>query len=141
MLNRSVLCRTVAATVALVFPLATPPILAQTRAADSTHISRAPVPHPHYKLRFALGFVSSIIAHESGHVIASYAVGGHPTFGFNHWLPTIYFGIDSRLDPHKQCIFRRPAIPAPKPVDNSPLTHPPASGRPADPSYRGMASR
>jgi hypothetical protein len=62
-------------------------------------------PHTHFKTRFALGFVSSILAHEAGHVIASYAVGGRPSFGFDKGRPTIYSGIDSNLEPHKQFIF------------------------------------
>src|SRR5256885_14408897 len=78
---------------------------AQAVSADSVANPIVPVPHPHYKLRFALGFLSSILAHESGHIIASYAVGGRPSFGFDHWRPTIYSGIDSELDPHKQFIF------------------------------------
>ncbi len=62
-------------------------------------------PHTHFKTRFALGFISSILAHEAGHVIASYAVGGRPSFGFDKGRPTIYSGIDSNLEPHKQFIF------------------------------------
>jgi hypothetical protein len=49
--------------------------------------------------------VSSILAHEAGHVITAYAVGGHPSFGFDKGRPTIYSGIDSRIAPHKQFIF------------------------------------
>lgn len=69
-----------------------------------------PVPTPSittrtFYTRFALGFVSSILAHETGHIIASYAVGGHPTFGFDRGRPTIYSGVDATLEPHKQFIF------------------------------------
>lgn len=62
-------------------------------------------PRTHFKTRLALGFVSSILAHEAGHVVASYAVGGHPSFGFDKGRPTVYSGIDSNLEPHKQFIF------------------------------------
>ena len=62
-------------------------------------------PHTHFKTRFALGFISSILAHEAGHVVASFAVGGHPYFGFDKGRPTVYSGIDANLDPHKQFIF------------------------------------
>ena len=52
-----------------------------------------------------MGFVTSILAHESGHFIAGYAVGGHPHLGLNGWQPTVYSGIDERLDRHKQFVF------------------------------------
>ncbi len=62
-------------------------------------------PTTHFKTRFVLGFISSILAHEAGHVIASYAVGGRPYFGFDKGRPTVYSGIDAGLEPHKQFIF------------------------------------
>ncbi|MBX6333523.1 MAG: hypothetical protein IRY91_16875 [Gemmatimonadaceae bacterium] len=58
-----------------------------------------------FRIHFALGFAASILAHETGHIIASYAVGGHPSFGFDKGRPTIYSGIDADLEPHKQFIF------------------------------------
>lgn len=58
-----------------------------------------------FRLHFALGFVASILAHETGHIVASYAEGAHPTFGFDKGRPTIYSGIDAELDPHKQFVF------------------------------------
>lgn len=58
-----------------------------------------------FREHLVLGFVSSILAHEAGHVIASFAVGGHPTFGFDKGRPTIYSGIDATLHPEKQFIF------------------------------------
>lgn len=33
------------------------------------------------------------------------AVGGHPWFGFDTYRPTIYSGLDSRSEPHKQYLF------------------------------------
>jgi hypothetical protein len=62
-------------------------------------------PRTHFKTRFVLGFISSILAHEAGHVAASYAVGGHPYFGFDKGRPTVYSGLDANLEPHKQFIF------------------------------------
>lgn len=58
-----------------------------------------------FRTHFVLGFVSSILAHEAGHIVASFAVGAHPSFGFNKLRPTIYSGIDDRLHPTKQFIF------------------------------------
>jgi hypothetical protein len=60
---------------------------------------------PHYWRNVSLGFISSILAHEAGHIVTAYAVGGHPTFGFNDGRPTIYSGIDAQTDPHKQFLF------------------------------------
>ncbi|MDQ2930017.1 MAG: hypothetical protein M3Y05_04250 [Gemmatimonadota bacterium] len=114
---------------------------AQSVSADSAHAPRAslaPVPQPHYKLRFALGFVSSIVAHESGHVIASFAVGGHPSFGFNKWRPTIYSGIDSRIDPHKQFIFSSAGLTVQTLLDETLLDLPHARGSIAGPFERGL---
>src|SRR5450755_3371034 len=113
-------------------------LAAQANAADTTHPSRTPVPQPHYKLRFAAGFVTSILAHESGHIIASYAVGGHPSFGFNHWRPTIYSGIDSRIDPHKQFIFSSAGLTVQTLLDETLLDVPHARGSTAGPFERGL---
>jgi hypothetical protein len=117
---------------------AAPPLLAQAVAADSAPGAPALVPQPHYKLRFAVGFISSILAHESGHVIASYAVGGHPSFGFNHGRPTVYSGIDSRLDPHKQFIFSSAGLTVQTLLDETLLDVPHARGSVAGPFERGL---
>ena len=59
-----------------------------------------------YWTRFAAGVVSSILLHEAAHVATSYAVGGHPSFAFDdEGRPTIYSGIDSHIDPHRQFLF------------------------------------
>lgn len=107
-------------------------------SADSAVKAAAPVPQPHYKLRFALGFVSSILAHESGHIIASYAVGGHPSFGFNRGRPTIYSGIDATLDPHKQFIFSSAGLTVQTLLDETLLDIPHARGSIAGPFERGL---
>jgi len=58
-----------------------------------------------YWPKFALGFATSIMLHEAAHIVASYAVGGHPSFGFDNLRPTIYSGISSQIEPHKQFLF------------------------------------
>jgi hypothetical protein len=58
-----------------------------------------------YWPRFALGFASSILAHESAHIISSLVMGFHPHVGLDRGRPTIFSGIDSRKYPHKQFIF------------------------------------
>jgi len=73
--------------------------------AKPTATPRAQLTRTQYWTRMALGFTTSILAHEAGHVIASYAVGAHPTFGFDKGRPTVYSGINAETDPHKQFIF------------------------------------
>src|ERR1700712_3791418 len=111
---------------------------AQAVSADTVSQPVAPTPHPHYKLRFALGFISSILAHESGHIIASYAVGGHPSFGFDRGRPTIYSGIDSELEPHKQFIFSSAGLTVQTLLDETLLDLPHANGGIAGPFERGL---
>ena len=55
--------------------------------------------------RVALGFAASIAAHESAHIAPAYMVGARPTFGMTKGRPTVYSGIDPRVDPDKQVAF------------------------------------
>lgn len=64
-----------------------------------------PTRSDNYWRLFALGFAGSIMAHETAHVLMSYAVGAHPYFGLDHGRPTVYSGIDSRLHPTRQFLF------------------------------------
>lgn len=91
----------------------------------------------HWWTVFASGFVSSILAHEAGHVIAAYAVGGHPTFGFDSGRPTIYSGVDSRLEPHKQFVFSSAGLTVQSVIDEGILDAPHHSTR-AGAFERGM---
>ncbi len=62
--------------------------------------------HPdNYWRRFAVGFGASILAHETAHILTSLAVGAHPYVAFDKGRPTVYSGIDSDKDPHKQFLF------------------------------------
>ena len=65
----------------------------------------APPPAANYWRRFAFGFGASILAHESAHFLASFALGAHPYIAFSKGRPTVYSGIDSDRDPHKQFLF------------------------------------
>lgn len=85
-----------------------------TRAADTTASDSAQArseararsrARRSFRVHMALGFVTSILAHESGHIIAAFALGARPSFGFNKLRPTIYSGIDANLHPTKQFIF------------------------------------
>jgi hypothetical protein len=75
----------------------TPPRQSQMmrQAADSDN----------YWQRFALGFASSIVAHESAHVLSSLLMGFHPYYALDHGRPTVFSGIDSNKYPHQQFIF------------------------------------
>jgi hypothetical protein len=72
-------------------------------------VSRAQAPPPAHSDAYwrllGLGFATSLLAHETGHVLMSYAVGAHPYFGLDNGRPTVYSGIDSHIHPHKQFLF------------------------------------
>jgi hypothetical protein len=59
----------------------------------------------HHLIVLLAGGFTSLALHESGHILASYAVGAHPSFGFNKGRPTIYSGINATTNPQKQFIF------------------------------------
>lgn len=52
-----------------------------------------------------MGFATSLLAHEAAHILTSLAVGAHPYLGFDKARPTVFSGIDSERDPHKQFLF------------------------------------
>ena len=47
----------------------------------------------------------SLLLHEAAHVATAKAVGGHPSFGFDAFRPTVYSGLISSREPHKQYLF------------------------------------
>jgi hypothetical protein len=71
--------------------------LAQTR--DSVRLA------PNYWNRFVLGVTTSILLHEAAHIGVAFAIGDAPTFGFDKLRPTVFSGIDSHQEPHKQFLF------------------------------------
>jgi len=91
--------------------ISTSPLFAQAptdstlrEAPDTSRVARS-ASRPHYWRLMAAGFASSILMHEGAHVVTAIAVGGHPTLGFSKGRPTVYSGLDSRLQPHKQFLF------------------------------------
>jgi len=80
---------------------------AQSRPAGAPAFfsPRQPSDSGSYWLPFAFGFASSILAHESAHIISALVMGFHPHIGFDRGRPTIFSGIDSQRYPHKQFIF------------------------------------
>ena len=64
-----------------------------------------PVREDDYWRRFALGVGASLLAHETAHILTSFAVGAHPYIAFSKGRPTVYSGIDINKHPHKQFLF------------------------------------
>ena len=86
------------ASLALLLVVARGTLAAQT-AADSVRLA------PNYWERLAFGAATSILMHEAAHIATSFAVGGRPSFGFDELRPTVYSGINSRIEPRKQFYF------------------------------------
>jgi hypothetical protein len=82
---------------AFVAILTATPLRAQ--ATDSIPLS------PNYWNKLWLGVTTSILLHEAAHVLTSVAVGGDPSFGFDNLRPTVYSGLSTQTDPHKQFLF------------------------------------
>ncbi len=94
-----------------------------TAPADRAERSR-------FRTRLALGIVTSILAHEAAHVLAAYAVGGRPSFGFDKGRPTIYSGLNAELEPRKQFIFSSAGLTAQMLLDEALLDVPHRRGGP-----------
>jgi len=66
----------------------------------------APTPVRHFSWpKFAAGFVTSLAAHETAHILTAVAMGGHVSLGFNSGRPVIQSGIDSVRHPTRQFFF------------------------------------
>ena len=101
------------------------PLPAQTAAPDSTTTQR---PARHYWRDFSAGFATSLLAHESAHVVTSLALGYHPSFGLDKGRPTVYSGIDVNLEPHKQFLFSSMGLNVQAALDEAILDVPHARG-------------
>jgi hypothetical protein len=64
-----------------------------------------PATKDNYWRLFVFGAAASLLAHETAHIITSYAVGAHPYIGLDHGRPTVFSGINSKLHPDKQFWF------------------------------------
>lgn len=82
--------------------------------------------------RFAFGFGASILAHESAHVLSALLMGYHPYYAFDHGRPTVYSGINSETDPHKQFIFSASGLTAQAIINEAILDIPHAGGGPIE---------
>jgi hypothetical protein len=85
--------------VGFVVGLAARPAVVRAQSRDSVVLST------NYWQKLTLGAVTSILLHESAHVAVAFAIGAGPHFGFDKLRPTVYSGIDSHLEPHKQYLF------------------------------------
>lgn len=84
---------------ALLLSVLLAPFTARAQSPDSVALA------PAYWRQLAYGAATSILLHETAHVLTSVAVGGRPTFGFDRLRPTIYSGITLTTEPHKQFWF------------------------------------
>src|SRR5215467_7046067 len=80
-------------------------IAAPVRAQATNDSLQAPPLSTNYWQKFGLGVSMSLLLHEAAHVATAKAVGGHPYFGFDTFRPTIYSGLKSSIEPHKQYLF------------------------------------
>jgi hypothetical protein len=81
-----------------------------------------------YWRRFALGFGVSLLAHESAHILTSLALGYHPHIGFDKGRLTVYSGIDSQKEPHKQFLFSAAGLTTQALIDEAILDIPHSRG-------------
>ncbi|HEX9728417.1 MAG TPA: hypothetical protein VGA37_07940 [Gemmatimonadales bacterium] len=88
------------------------PVAAQRQGeTDSTSVTpvvvQATIPEPRSFSwwAFTAGILTSLAAHETGHVVAALVLGASPSLGFDTGRPVIYSGIDPRLNPHDQFAF------------------------------------
>lgn len=82
--------------------------------------------------RFAFGFGASIIAHEGAHVLSALLMGYHPYYAFDNGRPTVYSGIDSEQEPHKQFIFSASGLTTQALINEGILDIPHAGGGPIE---------
>jgi hypothetical protein len=82
----------------------------------------------HYWRDFTAGFATSLLAHESAHVVTALALGAHPSFGFDKGRPTVFSGIDATLEPRKQFLFSSMGLNVQAALDEGILDTPHARG-------------
>jgi hypothetical protein len=104
----------------------------RTTFAQHLHYSPAVESNETYWPRLALGFGVSLLAHESAHIVTAMLLGAHPYVGFDKGRPTIYSGIDSERDPHKQFIFSASGLTTQDLINELLLDIPHAKGSPLE---------
>jgi hypothetical protein len=89
-------------------------------------------PNDHNWKRFAFGFGASVLAHEGAHVLSSVLMGYHPYYAFDHGRPTVYSGINSEAEPHKQFIFSASGLTTQAIINEAILDIPHSGGGPIE---------
>jgi len=112
----------------LLFAVSAMASTAHAQNADSTTLPTPPPLPPNYWRHFGYGFTTSILLHEAGHILTAMAVGGRPTFGFDKLRPTIFSGLNSQLEPHKQFLFSAAGLTVQSLIDEGILDVPHARG-------------
>jgi hypothetical protein len=102
----------------------------RTTLAQYLRYSPAAASHDSYWPRLALGFGVSLLAHESAHIVTAMLLGAHPYVGFDKGRPTIYSGIDSEREPHKQFLFSASGLTTQDLINELVLGIPHAKGSP-----------
>ncbi len=100
------------------------PLDAQSADSSGARYAAEAPPSPRYWRDFSLGSAASITAHELAHIAVALALGKHPTFGFDEFRPTIYSGINSHVEPHKQFLFSAAGLTAQSLIDEAILDVP-----------------
>jgi hypothetical protein len=139
-LARKIRSRISDAIIVIVVGLALSSCLARVARAQSVPTfpvgQRATAPadsaNDHYWQRFALGFASSILAHESAHVLSSLLMGFHPYVAFDHARPTVFSGIDSDKYRRQQFIFSAAGLTTQALINEAILDIPHAGGGPIE---------
>lgn len=119
-----------AAMLALAVAVAVAAARPATLHAQSDSASRRPpaVHTARYWELLVLGAGTSIMLHEMAHVATAFAVGGHPTFGFDTFRPTIFSGLDASISPHRQFLFSASGLALQTVIDEGILDLPHARG-------------
>jgi hypothetical protein len=85
-------------------------------------------PSDSYWKKFVIGAGVSLLAHESAHILTSLALGFHPHIAFDKGRPTVYSGIDSNKEPHKQFLFSAAGLTTQALIDEAILDIPHSRG-------------
>ena len=109
-------------------------LVACARAGGAQQVpERAPeqeqAPQRHWR-GLAAGFATSLLAHEAAHVLTALAVGAHPSIGLDRGRPTVYSGINSATDPHRQFLFSSMGLNTQAVLDEAILDRPHAGSTP-----------
>jgi hypothetical protein len=107
-------------------------LAAAARADAQQRPSAEPADSGNYWGRFVLGAATSLLAHESAHVLTALALGFHPYLAFDHGRPTVFSGIDSEKYPHKQFLFSAAGLTTQAFIDEMILDIPHSRGGPIE---------